>query len=417
MPIKFAAYKQAFSLIEISFLIIIIGIILSLNLEYTEYIGHKYNIDNTYRKLKRIKNNLIASNHKNDLKEFIKNKYFYTKDLIIADINYENLNLTEYDVIDAWNNKILIAFRDSIRQDITLKKLCNLDFGNLSFAIKNDDIIIGNLANKCNNRELNIYHNLEVSYDRLARENIVKFNDHNNIKIVNLDVFQITLYVNFALQNANKQLIYLLKYANNEECLIYEDNKLCYRISFGSHHKKHCFKEYINPKENISLAITRSPFRIENIHINNQEFKAQSLTFALSDLEYLQIGGNHKNMKGFNGIINQIIISEQDFDKSIYTYLINRWSDEKKLKIIDLDNDNIHYKDVYLISYGKNQNGAINLNKKQFFKEKKLSIFETENIVNHMSDRIFNHLNHNELKKFPDGLDNYDDITIYFNIN
>ena len=74
------------------------------------------------------------------------------------------------------------------------------------------------------------------------------------------------------------------------------------------------------------------------------------------------------------------------------------------------------YADYYLISYGKNQYGAFNKNNRQYFSSKKIEDSELENIADYKSDLNFNHLNSQELKKYPDGYNNYDDISIFFNI-
>ncbi len=417
MQIEYVNYKYGFSLIEISFLISVIAIILTLGLERDENYFYQKDIEETVQKLNKLKINIKASLNEKKISNVIKKKYFENQDIIIGSINNKEINLAESDVSDAWGSKILIAYSKKQFQEYNLNLLCNLDFRNIFFLKKDNEYFLKDFAdNKCDSTLAKIRHNFDVNLNNLEEKNLIKFNSSSYLDIILNNNSSFNLYLNLSLDLDEKQVI-LKIFSGNEvkELLIYKNNNICYYILKDIDEYKYCFKNKINIKENISISIKKTPYRIGSIYIKNQYFKDISST---STLEYgrLKIGGAYKNIASFTGRLNHLILDKEDHDKNIIKYLNKLWGDKNKLRILNLITGKINYSDIYLISYGKNQNGAFNLNNKQFFPKKYISVYEEENIVNYKANSNFNYVNHKEIKKYPDGLDNYDDLSIFFNI-
>lgn len=417
MQIEYVNYKCGFSLIEISFLISVIAIILTLRLERGENNFYQRDIEETVQKLNKIKINVKASLNEKKIRNIIKRKYFENQDIIIASINNEKIDLTESDVSDAWGNKILIAFSKKQFQEHNLNLLCNLDFRNINFLKKNNEYFLKDFAdNKCDSGLAKIKYNLDVSLNNLEEENLIKFNSSSYLDIILNNSSSFSLYLNLKLDLDEKQVI-LKIFSGNEvkELLIYENNNICYYILQDIHEYKYCFKNKVNIKENISISIRKTPYRVSSIYIKDQYFKGVSSSSTLINGR-LKIGGSYKNIASFTGRLNHLILDKKDHDKNIIKYLNKLWGIKNKLRILNLITGEINYRDIYLISYGKNQNGAFNFNDKQFFPKKYISEYEEENIVNYKANSNFNYISHKELKKYPNGLDNYDDLSIFFNI-
>jgi len=93
MQIEYVNYKCGFSLIEISFLISVIAIILTLGLETVENNLYDRDIEETVQKLNKIKINVKASLNEKKISNIIKRKYFENQDIIIASIKMKRLTL------------------------------------------------------------------------------------------------------------------------------------------------------------------------------------------------------------------------------------------------------------------------------------------------------------------------------------
>lgn len=417
MQIEYVNYKCGFSLIEISFLISIITIILTLRLERGENNFYHQDIEETVQKLNKIKINVKASLNKKNISNVIKRKYFENQDIIIASINNEEINLTESDVSDAWGNRILIAYSKKRFKEYNINLLCNLDFRNINFLKKNNEYFLKDFAdNKCDSTIANIRHNLNVNLNNLEEENLIKFNSNSYLDLILNNSSSFSLYLNLKLDLDEKQVILEIFSGNKvKELLIYENNNICYYILEDINEFKYCFKNKVNIKENISISIRKTPYRVSNIYIKDQYFKEINSSNTLINGR-LKIGGSYKNIASFTGRLNHLILDKKDHDKNIIKYLNKLWGIKNKLRILNLITGDINYRDIYLISYGKNQNGAFNFNDKQFFPKKYIFKYEEENIVNYKANSNFNYINYKEIKKYPNGLDNYDDLSIFFNI-